>query len=204
MTLFVLKNTLLNKVLLIIKIIKIIEVLVDKIQETRMENITIIGWLHTITCVFAMIAGGVTLFAIKGSVDHKKWGHWYFYVMLATNLSALLIYREGQFNIFHGMAVGTLAILLLGWYAAPRQRSVTWANTHLSCMLWSYYMLYGGLINEAFVRVPTLRESSPFFGGDGLIFGMTHMVVLFLFIGLWLKFLIRTTRLYKQRSLTAI
>ncbi len=168
-----------------------------------MENISMIGWIHTITCVFAMIAGGVALFAKKGSVDHKKWGHWYIYVMAATNLSALLIFPEGQFNIFHWMAVGTLAALLLGWYAAPRQGTAAWANTHLTCMLWSYYMLYGGLINESFLRVPVLRQFSPFFGTNGLIFGMTQMVVMFLFIGIWIRFLIRTTRLYRQRNLVA-
>ncbi len=166
-----------------------------------MENISIIGWIHTITCVLAMIAGGVALFAIKGSVDHKKWGHWYFYVMAVTNLSALLIYPEGQFNIFHWMAVGTLAALLLGWYAAPRQRTAAWANTHLTCMLWSYYMLYGGLINESFLRVPVLRQFSPFFGSDGMIFGMTQMIVMLVFTVFWIKFLIRTTRLYRQRNL---
>ncbi|MBN4053622.1 DUF2306 domain-containing protein [Haliea sp. AH-315-K21] len=165
-----------------------------------MENMTIIGWLHTIACVLAMITGGVALFAIKGSVDHKKWGRWFFYTMLVTNVSALLIYPEGQFNVFHWMAIGTLVVLLLGWYAAPRQRSVGWANMHLSCMLWSYYMLWGGLVNEAFLRVPVLKQFSPFFGADGAVFGMIQMVVMLVFIVLWLKFLIRTTRRFKQRS----
>lgn len=166
-----------------------------------MENISIIGWIHTIACVFAMLAGAVALFAVKGSVDHKKWGHWYVYTMLATNVSALMIYPNGEFNIFHWMAVGTLAALFLGWYAAPRQRSLTWANTHLSCMIWSYYMLYGGLINESFLRIPALREYSPFFGSEGAIFGMTQMLVMLVFIVLWLKFLLRTTRLFKHGSL---
>ena len=166
-----------------------------------MGSISIIGWLHSIACVLAMIAGGLALFAVKGSVDHKKWGRWFIYTMITTNVSALLIYPDGQFNIFHWMAIGTLAALFLGWYAALRQRSVTWANTHLSCMIWSYYMIYGGLINEAFLRIPALRQFSPFFGSDGAIFGMTQMVVMLVFIVLWVKFLIRTTRLFKQRNL---
>lgn len=168
-----------------------------------MLDISIIGWFHTITCILAMLTGGVALFAIKGSVDHKKWGHWYIYVMAATNVSALLVYPDGKFNVFHWMAVGTLAALLLGWYTAPRQRSALWANTHLSCMLWSYYMLYGGLINESFLRVPMLRELSPFFGGNGMIFGMIQMLTMNVFIVLWFKFLIRTTRIFKQRAITA-
>jgi uncharacterized membrane protein len=166
-----------------------------------MLTISMVGWIHTLTCVFAMIAGGVALFATKGSVNHKKWGRWYFYVMVITNLSALLIYTDGQFNIFHWMAIGTLAVLLLGWYAAPRQRTATWANTHLMCMLWSYYMLYVGLINESFLRVPVLRQYSPFFGSDGMIFGMLQMLVMLVFIVLWVKFLIKTTRQYKHRGL---
>jgi len=39
-----------------------------------MFTISLIGWVHTFTCVFAMLAGGVALFAIKGSVDHKSGG----------------------------------------------------------------------------------------------------------------------------------
>lgn len=167
-----------------------------------MENISLIGWIHTLTCVFAMIAGGVALFAIKGSADHRKWGKWYVYAMLVTNVSALLIYPNGEFNIFHGMAVGTLLVLLLGWYAAPRQRTVLWANTHLSCMIWSYYMLYGGLINEAFLRMPALQQYSPFFGAQGAVFGMIQMLTMLVFIGLWLKYLISTTRSFKQRDLS--
>tara|TARA_R110000772_G_scaffold214558_1_gene325115 strand:- start:1262 stop:1717 length:456 start_codon:yes stop_codon:yes gene_type:complete len=148
-----------------------------------------------------MISGAIALFAVKGSVDHKRWGHWFIYTMLVTNVSALLIYASGQFNIFHWMAVGTLAVLLLGWYAAPRQRSMSWAITHLSCMIWSYYMLYGGLINEAFLRLPVLREISPMYGANGAIFGMLQMAVLFIFMLWWLFFVSRTYRNYKQKSL---
>ena len=168
-----------------------------------MENISLIGWLHTLTCVIAMIAGGIALFAVKGSADHRKWGKWYIYSMLVTNVSALMIYPEGVFNIFHGMAVGTLIVLLLGWYAAPRQRSVGWANTHLSCMIWSYYMLFGGLINEAFLRVPALQPLSPFFGAQGALFGMIQMLTMLGFIVFWIKYLISTTRSFKQRELAA-
>ena len=169
-----------------------------------MENISIIGWLHTITCIAAMFTGAVALFAVKGSVDHKKWGRWYIYTMISTNISALLIYPDGVFNMFHWMAVGTLAAVLLGWYGAARQRSAIWAYTHLTCMIWSYYMLYGGLINEAFLRVAVLRTYSPFFGGNGAIFGMIQMIVMFVFIVFWIKYVVRTMRLFKQRRANAI
>lgn len=173
------------------------------IQEAAMFSLSLIGWLHTLSCIFAMIAGAIALFAVKGSADHKRWGRWYVYVMLSTNVSALLIYANGQFNIFHWMAIGTLVILLLGWYAAPRQGALSWAVTHSSCMLWSYYLLYGGLINESFLRLPALWEISPMFGADGLIFGMIQMVVLFVFFAIWLFFILRTCRLYKHKSLAA-
>lgn len=162
-----------------------------------MFTLSLIGWLHTLCSIFAMLAGAVALFAAKGSVNHRRWGLWYVYIMLLTNVSALLIYASGQFNVFHWMAVGTLAMLLLGWYAAPRQRSMSWAVTHLSCMIWSYYMLYGGLINEVFLRIPALRNISPMYGADSLIFGMLQMVVLFTFLILWFFYLVRTQRAYK-------
>lgn len=166
-----------------------------------MFTISLIGWVHTFTCVFAMLAGGVALFAIKGSVDHKKWGHWYIYAMAITNLSALLIYPDGVFNIFHWMALGTLAALFLGWYAATRQRGALWANTHLSCMVWSYYMLYGGLINESFLRIPALRGYSPFFGSEGAIFGLIQMLTMLVFIIIWVNFLIKTSSRFKHRHI---
>ena len=135
----------------------------------NMEGVALIGWLHAIACAIALVTGGWNIVATKGTSTHRLVGRIYFYVMLFANLSTLGIYHfdiahfvpfaagPNVFGLFHWEAVFTLVVLLLGVYAAPRQRRAVWAYVHPIAMLTTYYMLMGGLINELFVRVSVLR-----------------------------------------------
>jgi hypothetical protein len=56
------------------------------------------------------------------------------------------------------MTVATLLATLLAVAGAVRQRrSRAWAHVHAQAMLFSYYMLVGGLINELVVRIVALH-----------------------------------------------
>ena len=127
--------------------------------------VSLIGWLHTAVCSAAMAAGAAALWSRKGSALHKRWGGWYVHTMLAAQLTALLIYSGGGFGIFHWLAVVALLLVVLGAFAAPRQARAPWSLTHVSCMVWSYYLLIGGAVNEAFLRLSVLRSVSPMYGG---------------------------------------
>ncbi len=160
-------------------------------------SVSLIGWLHTAVCVAAVVAGAAALWTRKGSARHRRWGRVYVPTMIAAQLSALLIYRIGGFTMFHWLAVITLLLVALGAFAAPRQASAAWSLTHLSCMVWSYYLLIGGAVNEAFLRLSVLRPVSPFDGGPRHYYEAVHAAVLLFFTACWVVFL--ATRMRRRR-----
>lgn len=159
--------------------------------------ISLIGWLHTAVCVAAMAAGTVALGARKGSARHRRWGRWYVRTMIAAQLTALLIYTGGGFGRFHWLAVSALLLVALGAWAAPRQARLPWSLAHLSGMVWSYYLLLGGAVNEAFLRLPLLRPVAPFDGGPWHYHAATHMALLLFFTACWAALAGR--RLHRRR-----
>lgn len=159
--------------------------------------ISLIGWLHTAVCVAAMAAGAVALCTRKGSARHRRCGRWYVHTMIAAQLTALLIYTGGGFRIFHWLAIMALLLVALGAFAAPRQARLAWSMAHVSGMVWSYYLLIGGAVNEAFLRLPMLRSVSPFDGGPWHYHTATHMAVLLFFTACWAAFL--GTRMQRRR-----
>lgn len=135
-----------------------------------LTGISLLGWVHTIACLVAIFAGAYVLCAPKGTRRHRYWGWWYAGSMLVQNISIMAVYRfdihPGKspqigphiFGIFHGMALAALAAVVLAIFAASRQKRLLWAHVHVQAMLFSYYLLIGGLINEMFVRITVLRN----------------------------------------------
>ncbi len=71
-------------------------------------------------------------------------------------------------------------VLLAGWLAV-RVKPAGWRYVHLVAMLLSAYNLFGGAVNEAFLRIKPLRAIA----GENLlaspVVGMTHGVVMMAF-----------------------
>ena len=136
------------------------------------NDISLLGWTHTFLCSLALISGAVQLARSKGTSAHALCGNIYFLSMVIANVMALFIFhgdlliRSGQhgvhvgrgFGAAHWLAVITLVALLLGRLAASRQRVAFFAYAHPICMIVTYWMLVGGAINEAFVRVGWLQR----------------------------------------------
>ncbi len=134
-----------------------------------MQGVSLIGWLHAMTCTIALISGGWNIVSEKGTGPHKLRGHVYAWSMIAANALAFFIYRfdldvthhfrpgANVFGFFHWLAVAALFFTLAGYYASFRQQRGFWAYTHPAAMILSYYVLAGGLINELFARVLILR-----------------------------------------------
>ena len=92
--------------------------------------------------------------------------------MVVANVTALFIFhgedvlfRRGRppeighgFGFFHWLAVVTLVLVLLGRFAASRQRQAFFAYAHPVCMILSYWMLMGGAVNEVFDRVDWVKR----------------------------------------------
>ena len=166
--------------------------------------ISLIGWLHTAVCVAAMAAGAVALCARKGSARHRRWGRWYVRTMVAAQLTALLIYTGAGFRIFHWLAVIALVLVALGALAAPRQGRLRWSVTHVSCMVWSYCLLIGGAVNEAFLRLSVLQAVSPMYGAPRHYYDAVHAAVVLFFAACWVVFLAaRRRRRARPRRLAA-
>jgi len=139
------------------------------------NDISLLGWTHTFLCALALISGAVQLARSKGTSAHALCGNVYFLSMAIANVMALFIFhghdlliRSGQpgvhvgqgFGAVHWLAVITLVVLLLGRLAASRQRVAFFAYAHPICMILTYWMLVGGAINEAFVRVGWLQRAA--------------------------------------------
>jgi uncharacterized membrane protein len=135
----------------------------------HVHDITFIGWVHTIACLVALVAGGWNVAGAKGTPRHIVMGRAYVVSMIVLNLSAFAIYKfdiahfrpfqagPNVFGFFHWLAVAALVLVLIGAYAARRQNSAFWSYVHPIAIALSYYDLVGGGINEAFARLDPLR-----------------------------------------------
>jgi uncharacterized membrane protein len=149
------------------------------------------GWVHTIACLCALAAGAVVLGRPKGTARHRSIGRLYLVSMLATNLTALGIYRNGVFFFPHWFAVAALIVIAIGFVCVRfRRPRAYWRNAHLTCMVASYYMLIGGGVNEVFLRVRVLHAMAPDVLHSPLV-GMTHFVVMIIFASLIAYFNVR-------------
>lgn len=156
-----------------------------------------LGISHTITASISLILGAFILFDIKGSKRHKTIGLIYFYCMLITNITALFIYKTlGTWFFPHTLAVATLTVLILGYTIIRLKKIRYWLQCHIVCLVLSYYMLIGGAINEAFIRIPMLKS---YFYSKSPIIGVIHTTTMLFFIILIIYYIIKYRKL-KVRS----
>jgi uncharacterized membrane protein len=79
-----------------------------------MPEITLLGWIHTIIAVVALLAGFYTLATRKIITPHQKSGQLYLLCTFIAAVTALMIYKHGGFGPAHGLAVLTLLALAAG------------------------------------------------------------------------------------------
>jgi uncharacterized membrane protein len=140
-----------------------------------------VGWLHTIVCVVAMVAFVPVMLAHKGGRRHRTFGRVYSLAYVAVCGTSLGIYSQQRFWFPHWLAIGGLVVLVIG-YLAARLKPRGWRYIHLTAMLLSAYNLFGGAVNETYLRVPSLRRLA----GDNImtspLVGMTHALVMLVFV----------------------
>jgi uncharacterized membrane protein len=81
-----------------------------------MPEMILLGWIHTIIAIIALIAGYYTLAVHKVITPEQKTGQVYLVCTLITALTALVIYQRGTFGAAHGLAVLTLLALTAGYF----------------------------------------------------------------------------------------
>ena len=156
-----------------------------------------VGWLHTFACVLALYLGAVLLLSVQGTPRHRRLGRYYFVSMLVVNLSALLIYRMNVFFFPHWLAIITLLVLAVGYWVIIQKPFKRWLGIHIFCVITSYYMLIGGAINEAFLRldyVIAIAERT-----DGLAYNTAHTIGMCVY-GLMLVYYCYFGRFSKKHS----
>lgn len=146
------------------------------------DDMSLIGWFHTLFCFVAMAAGALNLVRVKGTPQHRLVGHAYLGAMVVQNVSALFVYephahsagnlRLDHFGVFHWLALITLIVIAIGYYSASRQARAPWAYLHPAMMVLSYYLLIGGAVNEVFVRILALHPLVA--RTHGAVIGITH------------------------------
>ena len=161
--------------------------------------VSAIGWIHFAASSFSMLIGAIILFRTKGTVSHRRQGRWYVYAMLVTNVTALMIYRTSVFFFPHWLAIATLAVIAVGYWAVTAKSIRGWLPVHLTCMIVSYYMLAGGAVNEAFLHIAVLKLYGFPSGTQHPVVGVVHSVVMLAFIILLMVFLLRRKKWLPDR-----
>lgn len=182
----------------------------------HMDGVSLLGWLHTLACVAALVFGGWNTVVFDRGRWHRLRGHVYAWSMIVANVLVFAIYKfdmdfinmrfgEGVFGFFHWLAIIAMFFTLLGWYASFRQRHAVWAYVHPVSMMLSYYVLLGGLVNELFVRVEALRplaftivDGQTRFGSK--FTGMTQSAVMLATFLLIILFVVRVALRRRKRK----
>lgn len=116
---------------------------------------SLLGWLHTVSAVAALLSGAVVLLRRKGTRSHRRLGWLYAGSMLLLNLSALTIYRLfGGFGPFHVAALLSLATVIAGLVVAIRRSDRGWIGRHYRLMTYSCVGLLAAGASEVAVQVP--------------------------------------------------
>ena len=125
------------------------------------------GIAHAAAGVGAIILGPLIFLGRKGTVRHTRIGWAYVACMAWVDGSALAIRRlTGRLNLFHALAVVSLAMVLAGvGQVVYRRRLRRWLWRHYQYMSWSYVGLLAATVNELCVRVPALRSMTDRSGG---------------------------------------
>ena len=117
-----------------------------------------IGWIHTIFGLLALLTGTIVILLPKRrKLAHRFWGYFYFFSMVATNVTSLTMYQlNGRFNMFHWFALLSLATLIVGMLPLFRNRAndPSWLPRHAHFMAGSYVGVVLATAAEITSRVP--------------------------------------------------
>ena len=120
-----------------------------------MPDITLLGWIHTIIAIIALIAGFYTLAIYKVITPGRKTGQLYLICTLVTAVTALMIYKRGEFGPGHSLAVLTL-LALAGGFVVTKLRVFGKTAEYIQAFCFSGTLLFHMIpaITDGLLRLP--------------------------------------------------
>src|ERR1019366_6737873 len=113
-------------------------------------------------CLVALVAGLINIVGPKGTARHRLMGRVFVIALIAVCVSSLGIYRRQIFWFPHYDALVGLAVLAIGYLAGRFKRPRKgWLQLHLTAMIFSYYNLVAGGVNEIYLRIGALHRLAP-------------------------------------------
>lgn len=157
-----------------------------------MPEITLLGWIHTIIAIVALIAGFYTLAAYKVITPQQKTGQLYLVCTLIAAVTALMIYKHGGFGPAHGLAVLTLLALAAG-FAVTKIAPLAKIADYFQALCFSATLLFHMIpaITDGLLRLPVgnpvlTNPEDPMLRGFYLAF-LVIFLVGYVLQFLWLK-----------------
>lgn len=120
-----------------------------------MPEIIPLGWFHTVMGIVALASGGFTLVRFREILLQTRSGQVYLVTTLITAATALAIYQHGFFGPAHGLAVMTLAALLVGTVAATTKLFGKFSR-YLQAVSYSATLLFHCIpaVTDGLMRLP--------------------------------------------------
>lgn len=120
-----------------------------------MPEITLLGWIHTIIAIIALIAGFYTLAVFKVITPEQKTGQLYLICTLIAAATALMIYKHDGFGPAHGLAVLTL-LALVGGFVVTKIQVFEKIAEYLQAFCFSGTLLFHMIpaITDGLLRLP--------------------------------------------------
>ena len=146
-----------------------------------MPEITALGWFHTAMGIIALLSGAITLFRYKEIEPKNRSAQVYLATTLVTAGTALAIFQHGGFGPAHGLAVLTLAALVVGM-AAATLKLFGRLSRYVQALGFSATLLFHCIpaVTDALMRLPVGDPVVTSFE-DPLIRG-AHLALLVLFL----------------------
>jgi uncharacterized membrane protein len=133
-----------------------------------------LGWIHTIFGIVALLASTAVVLVHKGTRWHCTLGHVYLTAMVSLNTTGLFIYNlYGHFGPFHWLALSSLVTLVAGVVPVFTHRPKGgWLMRHAIFINISQIGLLAATAAEIISRIPGTEEIF------GLVVGGTSVVVI--------------------------
>lgn len=141
----------------------------------------IVGLIHFIGAILAMITGTMILVMKKGTRIHKRIGYVYVIGMTILLITAFMIYRLWSgWGLFHYAAVISSVTLLGGFlpiiFKFPKNNYIA---LHFSFMYWSVVGLYGAFFSEIMTRLPSILYEGP---PDAFFFQLLSLTIILVMV----------------------